>query len=206
MMFFFYIVLFVVFAPAVLVATGLPFRNVIGVSTRFTQHTFPVEYHQKVDLPNWLKWLQNPNDGLFGDKRGWFWNTYKPKIMPVWIWQFDTVKMWWWSAWRNPWNYLKRRVIGVDVRHYAVFKLIGQDVVNDNFEHAGFHILYAIKEGAKFRPFLIYWIFRYGKSSRALRIRIGWKIKLKHTDIVYEDEKKYHIGATFRISPYHDIS
>jgi len=49
-----------------LVGIGLPFKRTIG-SRDFEDGTSVIQY----ELPNWLKWLQNPEDGLTGDKRGW---------------------------------------------------------------------------------------------------------------------------------------
>jgi hypothetical protein len=48
-----------------LVGIGLPFKRTIG-SRDFENGTSVIQY----ELPHWLKWLQNPEDGLTGDKQG----------------------------------------------------------------------------------------------------------------------------------------
>jgi hypothetical protein len=84
-----------------LVGIGLLFKVPLGKRT-FKDGTEVDNY----ELPHWLKWLQNHEDGLTGDKRGWYWNIYMAG-RPAWW------KMLIWSAWRNPFNYLKRVVLGV---------------------------------------------------------------------------------------------
>ena len=61
-----YLIAFIVFAPLVLVAAGLPFK--INKGVRFFEDNTST---QQYDLPVWLKWLQNPEDGLTGDRRSW---------------------------------------------------------------------------------------------------------------------------------------
>ena len=184
------ILAFIVFAPSILVLIGLPFKKSLGLRD-FADNTVINHY----DLPDWLKWLQNKEDGLTGDKRGWYWNVYmagKP----------DWLKMWWWSGWRNPWNYLKRHIIGINIRDYNVSKLVGDDYVRDDFNSTGLQILVAkSKRGNKIRP-MFYWVMRWGGSNRAIVIQIGWKIKLSHNDIT---EDKW-VGITFEPNPFKDIS
>ena len=109
-----------------LVAIGLLFKKDLGARTFKNGVTV-----QNYELPNWLKWLHNPEDHLTGDKRGWYWCEYMAGE-PAWL------KMWWWSAWRNPLNYFKRVVIGVDVRGYTFHKLCGQDYVRDDYAARAF--------------------------------------------------------------------
>ena len=183
-MYFLYLILTIIFLPALLVAFGLFFKVDKGVRY-FDDGTSTQQY----DLPQCLLWLTNPKDGLTGDHRGWYWNTYM-------IGKSSWVKMWWWSAFRNPWNYLKRHIIGINVKNYTITKVCGQDHVRDDLNSTGFQIL-----RAGWRPAL-YWVKQWGNSNRAIVLQIGWKLHLKHNDII--DDK--WVGITFEPNPYKDIS
>ena len=202
--------LFAAIAAPFVVLLGLPFaRENESRSTQFTQHTAPTLYKRHIDLPDWLLWFQNEEDGLTGDSRGWYWNSYFPAWVPGWI------KMWWWSGVRNPANYLKRNILGVDVRNAAIFKYAGQDYVRDDFDNTGFQVLFA----DQFKPdnlqpdlrkltktaWALYWVRRWGKSKRAVVVQIGAKVKLSHNGAVYEDERDYWKGITAEINPFKSI-
>ena len=180
-----------VIVPAILVAVGLFFKQDLGLR-HFTDGTTIQAY----ELPNWLSWLQNPVDNLTGDSRGWYWNI-KMAGKPAWF------KMWWWSGVRNPWNYLKLRVIGIDMREHVVTKIIGQDVVRDDFINTGFQILRAGRYYAcNYRDkYSLYWVMRWFKSNRAIVMQLGWKIKLSHNGMTEENENKYWKGFTFEVNP-----
>jgi hypothetical protein len=178
-----------------LVGVGLFFKVDKGERV-FKDGTSTTQY----DLPQWLLWSTNPEDGLTGDHRGWYWNVYM-KGRPDWW------KMLVWSAWRNPFNYLKRFIWGIDIRNYLFSKVVGQDYVRDDFDNTGFQILKATPTSKKgFNKYLLYWVYRYGKSDRALVIQLGWKIKLDHNHAVEADEWDYWKGLTFEINPYKGIS
>ena len=182
-----------------MVAVGLPFAKPTRY-IKFTQYKSPTSGVYQMQLPDWLKWFSNPEDGLTGDSRGWYWNTYFPAWVPSWF------KMWWWSGVRNPYNYLKRIVIGLDIRKFTFHKLCGQDYVRDDFNSCGFQILYARpKSGWLVRP-MLYWVRRWGQSDRAIVVQIGWKIKLSHNSAIEEDEWDNFKGVTFEPNFYKDIS
>ena len=185
-----YFVLFVIFAPLFLVAIGLPFKKHLGLRD-FADGSVIDLY----DLPDWLWFLQNPKDGLTGDGRGWFWNI-KAAGWPAWL------KMLWWSGWRNPWKYLKDRVFGINVRHYVMTKIIGQDHVRDDFRSTGFHILKATPKSGGFNKYTVYYVRRWGESKLALVFQLGQKIKLSHNDVT--DDK--WVGVTLELNPFKDIS
>lgn len=192
-MIFLYIILAIFLLPLILVGIGLPFKRSLGVR-KLTDGSMIENF----ELPNWLKWLHNPEDHLTGDKDGRYWNIYMHG-KPAWL------KMWWWSGWRNPFNYLKRVVIGIDVRDYTIHKLIGQDYVRDDMRSRGFQILYAKpKKGGFPRP-MLYWVRTWGNSTRAIVWQWGWKIKLSHNDAVYEDEWDNFKGLTFEPQLFKDI-
>ena len=175
---------FIIFAPAILVAIGLPFRKELGLR-HFEDGTTISHY----DLPDWLYWLQNDYDGVTGDRRGWYWNVYmagKPALF----------KMWWWSAFRNPWNNLKRKVIGINMKDHTVTKVCGVDYVRDDFRSEGFQILRAGRYP------MLYWVRRWGQSDRAIVMQLGWKIKLSYNELT---EDKW-CGLTFEPNPCKDIS
>lgn len=172
-----------------LVGIGLCFKKDLGVRTFTDGYTV-----QNYELPDWLKWLQNPEDNLTGDKRGWYWTVYMDG-KPAWF------KMLWWSAWRNPFNYLKRVVIGIDIRQFSFHKLCGADEVRDDFYQTGFQILYAKPlMGGWPRP-MLYWVRRWGYSNRAIVVQLGWKIKLSHAGATYSYKWDYFKGLTFEVQP-----
>ena len=191
--------------PMVLVAIGLPFaQRRSNLPVTFSQYKNPEPYKYDIDLPDWLRWLQNVEDGLMGDDRGWFWNVYKPALVPDSWWANPTFKMWWWSAIRNPWNYLKRFVIGIDVRHFTFHKLIGDDYVRDDLNNQGFQILVAMpKNGWLPRP-MLYWVKEL-HNGRGICFQFGWKIKLSHGKLVERDEWDYWKGITLEPNPFKNL-
>lgn len=184
------ILAFIVFGPLVLVGIGLPFKVDKGVRY-FDDGTSTQHY----DLPRWLLWLTNKKDGLTGDRRGWYWNEYMAGL-PAWF------KMLIWSGWRNPWNYLKRHIIGINVRDYSISKVIGDGYVRDDFNSTGFQILKATHKITGSNRFALYWVRRWDKSNRAIVVQLGWKIKLSHNLV---DVDKF-VGFTFEPNPFKDIS
>ena len=194
---------FAIIASPVMVLIGLPFaRENQSRVTQFTQHTNPTLYKKHIDLPDWLRWFQNEEDGMTGDSRGWYWNTYFPAWVPGWF------KLWYWSGVRNPANYLKRNILGVDVRDISVVKMKGQDHVRDDFDSTGWHILRAdTLDGYKVgRAWALYWVRRWGQSNRAIVVQLGAKIKLSHNGVEYEEERDYWKGITFEVNPVKDVS
>ena len=191
--------LLIIVIPMVVVAIGLPFAKPMRW-IEFSLYKKPVSGMYQLQLPSWMKWFQNPEDGLIGDSRGWYWNTYFPKWVPAWF------KMWWWSGVRNPYNYLKRIVIGVDIREYTFHKLVGQDYVRDDFDNCGFQILYAKpKKGWLPRP-MLYWVRRWGSSNHGICMQLGWKIKLEHNTSTEKYKWDNFKGCTFEPNPFKDIS
>lgn len=195
------LVAFWVFAPPVLVAIGLPFK------VRKGHRKLDGVIVENFDLPDWLKWLQNEEDGLTGDKRGDYWtqDRFRPGVIPKRLWASPLFKMWWWSGIRNPWNYLKRSIFGIDIRNFSFHKLAGQDYVRDDLDNQGFQILYAkSRHGRLPRPMLYY--VREIRNGRGICLQIGWKIKLSHNDVVYSDEYDNFKGLTFEPNPYKDLT
>lgn len=191
-----------ILAGLVLVPIGLLFRTLDQETMKpFTTYNTD-RFWVKEDLPNWLRWYQNDEDGLRGDHRGW-WdaNSFGGDSSKV-------FNMFWWSAIRNPFNYFKRFVIGCDVRRYTIVKLAGKDHVRDDFESTGFQFLKAIPatEQVKLPRYMFYAVYRYGKTNRALVVQIGNKIKLEHNTANEADEYDYFKGFTVEINPFKDIS
>lgn len=178
----------------ILVGIGLLFKVDKGLR-HFSDGTTIRQY----ELPDWLKWFQNPVDHLTGDKRGWYWNEHM-KGKPAWF------KMWWWSGVRNPLNYFKLRIMGIDVREHVIIKMCGQDFVRDDFDNAGFQILLAKPDNEGMDKPSLYWVMRWFDSNRAIVMQLGWKIKLSHNEIQEENENKYWKGWTFEVNPFKDIS
>lgn len=183
------------------VLIGLPFaRENQSRVQRFTKHVSPTAFKRHIDLPDWLLWFQNREDGMTGDARGWYWNLYFPDWVPDWF------KMWWWSGIRNPANCLKRNILGVDVRDITVEKVRGDDFVRDDFDNTGFQILRGVDESGEAQVWALYWVRRWGESNRAIVVQLGAKIKLDHNGVEYDDERDYLKGITFEVNPVKDIS
>lgn len=191
-----------IIAGLVLVPIGVLFRNKDQTTAKPFTHYNTHRFWVKEDLPNWLRWYQNDEDGLRGDHRGW-WdaNCFGRDSSRL-------INMIWWSAIRNPFNYFKRFIIGCDVRHYTIVKLAGQDYVRDDFESTGWQILKAIpaNDAIKLPRYSFYAVVRYGKSNRALVIQLGNKVRLSHNTTVEEDDYDYYKGFTIEVNPFKDIS
>ena len=184
------------------VAIGLPFKVLHkGRETTFSQYKHPTSAKAHIDLPEWLKWYQNAEDGLMGDDRGWYWNEYCKSWWPTWF------RMWWWSGIRNPANYLKRNILGVDVREYVITKVAGDDYVRDDLDSTGCQILKAEHVHSDKVKYALYWVWLWPFSStRAIVVQLGPKVKLEHNGVMYADEWDYLKGVTFEVNPVKDIS
>jgi len=192
---------FAVIASPFAAMIGLPFaRENMSRVTQFTQHVSPTLYKKHIDLPDWLRWFQNEEDGMTGDSRGWYWNTYFPAWVPGWF------KLWYWSGVRNPANYLKRNILGVDVRDKLIEVINGQDYVRDDLQSTGFQILHAVDHAGDVVAWSLYWVRRWGQSNRAIVVQLGAKIKVDHNGVKYEEERDYWKGITFEVNPAKDIS
>lgn len=185
----------------ILVGVGLLFKKDMGKRTFNNGETIDC-----YELPDWLKWCQNPEDLLMGDHpRGWYWFTYMAGRPDWW-------KMLVWSGFRNPFNYWKRIATGCDIRTHKIVKLAGVDYVRDDFDSEGFQILKAIPtkgdrvDTSRISKPALYWVRRWGKTNRAIVVQLGWKIKLSHNEAVYDNELDYFKGWTFEIQPFKDIS
>jgi len=146
-----------------------------------------------VHLPKWAWLWDNDADGARGDKRGWYWCEYMPK-MPT------AFKYWFWLAIRNPANNFKRFVLGFGIRKEEIKTIYGVDYVRDDFNSTGWQL---VKAGWRYH---LYIVRRYGESDRALVIEFGNKFQVRHNDATYEDEHKYFKGFTFEINPNKGIS
>lgn len=185
------------------VPLGLLFRELDEDSYKAFTKFNTNRYWVYEDIPSWLKPWQNIEDGLRGDHRGW-WdaNCFGKDSSKV-------FNMFWWSAVRNPFNYFKRFTLGCDVRNYIITKLAGQDYVRDDVHSTGWQVLKATplaKSGLKLPRYSFYGVFRYGKTSRALVIQLGNKIRLSHNSAIETDDYDYFKGFTFEINPFKDIS
>lgn len=167
----------------------------------FKKYKFPENIWVYYDLPDWLGWYQNPEDGLMGDKRGWYWNECCAQWLPGWV------RMWWWSGFRNPANRLKRFILGLDIRDYVIIKVRGQDYVRDDLQSTGFQILKAKpKRFGNKAHWMLYWVWKWPNTNRAIVVQLGAKIKLSHNHVNYVDEPDYFKGITFEVNPFKDIS
>ena len=126
-----------------------------------------------VRLPTWLKWWDNPYDGLHGDKRGW-WADYCGRTYATDV--DDFYSMWQWAAIRNPANYWSRIVTGRRVKQVTL--LAGRYVVDE--DNPGWHFLMALDDQGRtfyYLGFVFPWWF---DKTHAVYGRFGWKLKLSH--------------------------
>lgn len=177
----------------IVTAIALPFRvEHPETDTPFTQYPGT---HRMVTLPKWAKWWDNIYDGMWGDKRGWWHNetgnctTFK--------------SMWLWNGVRNPANYFKRHIAGIDVSECNIIKLAGQDYVEADEGFPGWQFLVAERvDGKLFHRFFLElpWWFN---PQRIFLIDIGWKIKLSHNGTSPEARPQDRFkGSVFTISPW----
>lgn len=145
-------------------------------------------------LPRFLLWWDNPYDGLFGDKRGW-WDNYCRENYghdaQHWY------SMWQWAAIRNPANYWSRVVTGCDVR--TVELLAGKPVCDE--DNPGWHFLRATDANGRsfyYLGFVFPWWF---DKTHAVYGRFGWKLKLEHNRMSPAAPEQDRIRASvYRVS------
>ena len=176
----------------IVVAIALPFRKEYP-ETRKPFLQYPGEW-MLVRLPSWALLWDNPHDGAWGDRRGW-WDNECGGCSKF-------INMYNWMAIRNPANYWSRRVTGVDVSRCEIVKLGGKDVIEEEPGMKEWQFLVAIRDdGTKFHRFWLSWAF--GDGNHAIMIDIGWKIKLAHNAITPDADENDRIkGSVFTLSPY----
>ena len=180
-----------------MVALALPFAQVDTASVKpFTQYPEQGNW-SLLRLPKWALLWDNPYDGFFGDKRGWWANkcALSGRVFT------DFISCWLWGAVRNPANYWSRNIVGIDVSECVIIKLAGQDYVEADMGFPGWQFLMATTESGKHyhRFFLeIPWSF---SPEHILLIDIGWKIKLSHNGTAKTAEiNDRNKGSVFTIS------
>jgi len=189
-----------------LVAIGIPFRDLPAIDglRPFTDPRFLGRgYWARVRLPRWLLWWDNPFDGLWGDKRGWWDNECRRHGRTC----EHPLSMWLWAAIRNPANYFSRCIVGCDVSRCVIRKLAGHDVVSGDAGKREWQFLVATDDrGRQYHRLFISWAWPF-KPERSLLIDIGWKVKLSHNgtapDAMEQDRYK---GSVFTVSPWKDVS
>lgn len=179
-----------------LVALGILFRRSFPQTV---QHFTDPRYYDRGDwmlvrLPTWLKWWDNPYDGLYGDKRGW-WANYCNDHYDCDV--DDFYAMWQWAAIRNPANYWSRIVTGCDVR--TVELLAGQLICDE--DTPGWHFLRATDAKGRsfyYLGFVFPWFF---DKTHAVYGRFGWKLKMSHNWLPEDAPEQDRIRASvYRVS------
>jgi hypothetical protein len=194
------LIVFWVIVPIVLTTIGMFFLKDMGRRT-FSNGVTVDNY----ELPDWLKWLQNPEDNLTGDKRGSYWceDRFRPKLFSETIWQNDTFRMWWWTAIRNTWKYLKMVILGCDIRKFKIY-YVGSFHVRDDLASQGFQIVIAWPNTLALPRFGIYWVKEI-KNGKGICFQLFWKIAPKHNVAKYRYDWDYFKGLTFELNPWKDL-
>lgn len=190
----------IVLGPLV-VALALPFRSEHGNTVPFTKYPGQGEW-RLIRLPAWARWWDNPYDGMWGDKRGWWDNECRKSGRTC----KSFLSMWLWAAIRNPTNYFSRNVVGVDVSKCSFVKLGGRDVVEADKGFPGWQFLMAVTtEGRRVYRFFAEIPYTW-RGDKLFLIDIGWKIKLSHKGTLPTAEPQDRMkGSVFTISPWKSL-
>jgi hypothetical protein len=184
------------------VAVGIPFRRTFPETTKqFKDPRYAANGSWRlVRMPKWLLWYDNINDGLTGDKRGWYDNYCKERFGKP---GESFIGMYWWAAIRNPNNYFNRYVTGVDVSRCTFEKLAGNTDDWDEDKDCYIFIKATDKyNGKKYYQFAFTKKWWFNKN-KAIIGRFGWKIELHHQNISEDaPETERFKGNVYRITPW----
>jgi hypothetical protein len=185
----------------VVVWFALPYRNFyLNTSRPFSQYPNLGDW-ELVRLPKWALWWDNPYDGMWGDKRGWWANDCKLSGADY----QSRFSMWRWAALRNPVNYYSRNVAGVDVSGLVIEQVAGNLEYEGKAPYRGFFLYKGMAKGGKVYPRLYLEFAIYG--TYGLMIDIGYKVKLSHNGTAPDAlEKDRFKGIVLTISPWKELS
>jgi hypothetical protein len=189
-----------VFAGLFIIPLALPFRRAYPeTARRYTQYPDLGDW-QLERLPGWASPWDNVFDGVTGDKRGWFANWCAERGYGPFMQRYI------WTAIRNPANFLSRVLCGIDVSHCEISKIAGADEVEADQGKPGWQVLTATDEfGRRYFRLFAELIYPFSSTHHFL-LDVGWKIKLEHNNIKYEDPPSERWkGCVMTISPWKEL-
>lgn len=143
---------------------------------------FAVPFAEDGWLPRWLWWLQTPDNSLDGDNG---WRTEHLLILnrrgDKWDWLRTYLKRVLW-LYRNPCYGFAIDVLGADLGLDFFMEHRGDRLTSNRPGHSGYVIytVYTDNGSWGFSESPQYWQFyfvkQWGKSSRCLRVNLGWKL------------------------------
>lgn len=94
------------------IRVAFAFIGLFVVPFAIPRFTFAGEW-QLLRLSWWALPWDNERDGILGDSRLHYWN--RGDQFPAWMEGKPYLKAWYWTAWRNPTNWLTRQGVGCDL-------------------------------------------------------------------------------------------
>ena len=182
----------------VIVALAIPFKT----EDKTTEKPF-TQYPQHGNwllcrLPVWARPWDNPRDGLYGDKRGWWANERDGDYKSF-------LSCWLWTAVRNPANYFSRVMTAIDTTGASLKRLAGtSDQANEN--ELGWHFISCEKDG-EILGCLFQAAIKYPFSSKyGFYCRFGYKIELDEPMTEADDYYDRMRSSVWKFSPWKDLS
>lgn len=180
------------------VALALPFKKEdVSTEKPFTQYPQHGSW-LLCRLPAWAKPWDNPRDGMYGDKRGWWANERDGDFKSF-------LSCWLWAAVRNPANYYSRVMSAIDTTGATLRKLAGtSDKANE--DENGWHFICCEKDG-KVLGCLFQAAIKYPFSSKyGFYCRFGYKIELDEPMTEANDYYDRMRSSVWKFSPWKDLS
>jgi len=156
-------------------------------------------------LPRWTWLWGNDRDGAEGDdSRRWL--DRDAVFSSKWP-GYEWLNRWWWLAVRNPVNNATRTwsLFSIDLQQVKVWEWCGQYEVRDKISYEGWQFVQASYRYTSHYEYQgIYYVRRWGNTTKALVIQIGFKLYPRELENPPADEGR--VSFTFEIAPFKDIS
>lgn len=182
--------LFLIAFRLVLIVLGL---FVVPVALLFTRGGTSVSDGRPIEiLPDWAWLWSNDFDGTLGDKRRW-WDVHAPFGLGA----HHFFSKFIWLAVRNPVNNLRRTSMFSCPVDMCYIDFAGKATVEDKPGMGGWQFVQAEHARTEQVWSGFYWVHEWS-ATRALVVRVGFKIKPSHDESVGEPPK----GFTVRLNPW----
>lgn len=151
-------------------------------------------------LPDLFWMWSNDEDGLQGDKRGW-WDAHSMFGKAT-----NYLSKLWWVVWRNPFANASRYhpLFSCDVSKCRSWWYFGDYHVRDDVNSTGWQLVFAKSDAGRVYAGL-YVVIRYGTSDHALVLQWGSKIYPRHEGVVYQEPLDYFKGHTMETQFFKNI-